>query len=331
MMGSKKMKYREILVSIILSVTFYLNSSPVFAQAFPSKPIKIVLPFAPGGAMDAVARPISDSFFKITGQPLVIENLGGAGGTIGANQVSRSAPDGYSILMGSNGQISIAPFVNPALPYDPSVSLVPIIHIANSPAILYASAKSPYKTLQDVIDDAKRRPGIINFAHPGNGSLGHLTLKLFSQQAGVRFTHVPYKGAGQALVDVASGEIPLIFTHVSTAQPFVSNQMVRPLAVASEKRFFVLNDVPTFSELGFPNLNISLWLGLMAPKGTSSNAIDVIAKTIDTSLKTNEMKSRLALQGFEITGGSPDAFKNFIAEDTERWRKLSKTVDLNEN
>jgi len=306
-------------------------AGPLAAQTFPSKPVRVVLPFAPGGAMDAVALPIGEAFQKATGQSLVIEHVGGAGGLIGTAQAVRAPADGYSLLMASNGQVSIAPFVNVTLAYDPQTDLLPVIHIGNSAAILYASAKSPYKTLQDVIDDARRRPGAINFAHSGNGSLGHLTLELFAQQAGLRFTNIPYKGAGQALQDMASGEVSLIFTHVSTAKPYVDSGKMQPLAVAAEHRLAMLPDVPTFAELGLPDVNVSLWVGLMAPKGTPQDIIDQMAGQVDGVLKTPGMEQRLASQGFEITGGTPGDLKEFIMADTERWRKLSSTVELTRN
>ena len=308
-----------------------LTCSLALGQAFPAKPIKLVLPFAPGGAMDAVARPISEAFQKATGQPLVIENVGGAGGLVGAAQVVRAPPDGYSLLMASNGQISIAPYLNIPLPYNPQTSLLPIINIATNPVILYAGGKTSFRSLQDVVSEAKRRPCEITFAHPGSASLGHLSLKLFAQQAGVRFNNIGYKGAGPALVDVASGEVQLVFTHISTAQPYVSSGRVRPIAVASERRLAQLPDVPTFAEAGLPGVNVSLWVGLMAPAGTSTANIATIARSIDESLRTPEMKSRLEAQGFEIQGGTPRDFSEFITEDRERWRKLAATVDMNAN
>ena len=301
---------------------------PVAAETdFPNKPVKVLIPFAVGGAIDTIARPMGEAFQRATGQPMVIENLGGAGGTIAAAQVLRARPDGYQLLVGSNGPITIAPLILPSLPYDPS-DLVPIVHLADSSNVLYASSESGFNTLNDVLNRARTKPGAVSFAHAGVGSLGHLSIELFAAEANVKFTGIPYKGSGAAVADLGSGQVPLLFTNFSTAQPMVAAGRVRPIAVASEKRLKLLPDVPTFAELGYPKVVAKLWIGLMAPKGTPQSVVNRLGREVNEILREPGMRTRLEGQGWELQGGSPSQLRKVVDEDTKRWRDLSKSVDL---
>ena len=296
--------------------------------AYPAKPIRVLIPFSAGGALDAVGRPLGEAFQRTTGQPWVIENLGGAGGTIATHQIVRAPNDGYQLLLASNGQISVAPYVFPSLPYNPERDLVPIVHIADSSAVLYAGAGSNYRTVQDVLAKARSAPGSVDFAHTGSGSVSHLAMELLSKEAKVKFTAVPYKGAGLALPDLASGQVPLLFTYVSSARPMVESGRVRPIAVAAEKRLDSLPNVPTFAEAGLPEVVAKLWIGLMAPRGTPQSVIARMSREVNTLLATPEIKQRLEPQGLEVKGGSAAQFQQMIADDSARWRELSKVVDL---
>lgn len=294
--------------------------------SYPAKPIRVMIPFPAGGALDAVGRPLGEAFQRSVGQPWVIENLGGAGGTIATAQIARAQPDGYQLLLASNGQISIAPYVYPSLSYDPEKDLVPIIHLVDSTAVLYTSSNSPYQNLKDIL--AKAKSGAVDFAHTGSGSVSHLALELLADQTKVKFTQIPYKGAGLALPDLASGHVPLLFTYVSSAKPMVDAGRIRPLAVAAEKRLESLPDVPTFAELGFPKVVAKLWIGLVAPKGTPQPILDKLAKDVNELLRAPEMKKRLEPQGLVVKGGTPGEFQKVITEDSARWRDLSKVVDI---
>jgi len=310
-----------------------LAVNPAVAQsaaqsAYPEKPVNILIPFAAGGAMDAVARPLADAYAKAHGQSWIIEHLGGAGGTIATTRAVRAPADGYNLLFASNGQVSIAPFVYPSLAYDPSRDLVPVVHLIDSAAVLYAATNSPYHTVADVIQAGKNAAESVSFAHAGNGSLSHLALALLEKQTGARFVAIPYKGAGVAIRDLGGATVPLLFTHVSTARGMVEAGRVRPLAVAAEARLASLPDVPTFSEAGVPDFIVKLWVGLMAPAGTPQPHVDTLATQVNQVLQQPAMRERLAPQGFEVVGGTAQQFRSMIARDTGQWRELSKTVNL---
>lgn len=318
---------RGCLAAVLLAWGI-LGAAPGHAKnSYPAEPLQVMIPFAPGGALDAVTRPIADAYAKKYGQSWVIENLGGAGGTIATRKVASERPDGYHLLMASNGQVSIAPFVYPNLPYKPD-DLAPVIHIADSTAVLYVSTKSPYHTVQDVIAAAKAEPGRISFAQTGNGSISDLALKLLANRTGTTFNVIPYKGAGVAINDIGGGRIPLLFTFVSTAHAPVQAGLMRPLAVASDQRLPSLPDVPTFAELGIAGVVAKLWVGLMAPAKTPKADIDTLSRQVNTLLTDPAIRQRLEPLGLEIQGGTPSAFQQTIDQDTQRWRTLSQTVEL---
>jgi len=302
-----------------------------FAQTadFPGAPVRIVVPYPPGGSLDAVIRPMEDKFQKLTGQSLVIDNVAGAGGLIAGAKVVHSKPDGYTLLLASNGQVSLAPLLYSKVGYDPQKDLVPIIHLVDQVAVLYASAKSPFKTVADVIAAAKATPGAVAFASTGIGSISHLAVELLAQAAGVRFNHVPYKGAAPALQDVAGGQAPLIFTFVGSAKGLTAAGQVRPIAVASDKRLPGLPDVPTFAEAGFPNVAASVWIGLMGPRDMPAAAVQRIAEVADSILKQPDIQQRMAANSMEIRGNLPAAFRDVIQADSAKWTNLAKTVNLN--
>lgn len=314
------------LVALLLLIM--MAGGATAQEQYPRKPITVLVPFAAGGALDAVARPLGDAYAKAHGQPWIIENLGGAGGTIATAKAVRQTPDGYYLLMASSGQVSVAPFVYPSLPYDPATDLVPIVHLVDSTAVLYTSVKSPYRSAKDLVAAAKAAPGSIDFAHTGNGSVSHLALELLQHETGAKFVPIPYKGAGIAIGDLAGGQVPLLFTYVSTAKPMVDAGRVRPLAVASEQRLASLPDVPTFAELGIRNIVAKLWIGLMAPAGTPREIIDVLSRQVNAELTEPGMRARLEPQGLEIKGGSAREFEAMIARDTARWHELSQSVNL---
>ena len=315
--------------ALAIASVLTISAGVALAQGdYPSKPIRVMIPFAAGGALDAVGRPLGEAFQRAVGQPWVIENLGGAGGTIATQQIARAPSDGYQLLLASNGQISVAPFVYASLPYNPERDLVPIVHIADSSAVLYANINSPYRTVHDVIAKARSAPGSLDFAHTGSGSVSHLAMELLAKEAKVKVTPVPYKGAGAALPDLASGHVSLLFTYVSSARPLVEAGKVRPIAVAAEKRLVSLPDVPTFAEAGLPQVVAKLWIGLMAPRGTPQLVVERMAREVNGLLRTQDIRNRLEPQGLEIKGGSAKEFQQMIAEDAARWRNLSKVVDL---
>jgi len=321
-------KLKTVAIVAVLAIGCAGVAPATFADSYPSKPVRMIIPFAAGGALDAPARPIAEEFRKATGQSLVIENLGGAGGVIAATQVVRSPPDGYTLMLGNSGQTSTARYAHASLAYDPRADLVPVVHVSDSAVILYVSARSPYQTVADLVAAAKARPNEVSFAHGGIGGISHLAIELFAHQAGVKFNQIPYKGVGAAMQDIGGGRVEAVFTFISTAQPYVDSKLVRPLAVAAPRRLPTLPDVPTFAEAGLPKVSVSMWIGIMAPRGTPTPVVEKIASVVDSALRNPELRKRLEAQGMEVGGGTPADLKRVIDQDFLLWEELAKVVDL---
>ncbi|ARP96595.1 Bug family tripartite tricarboxylate transporter substrate binding protein [Bordetella genomosp. 13] len=298
------------------------------AAGYPDRPITMVVPYPAGGSLDTVGRPIAQAFEKATGQPMILENAGGAGGLIGAGKVAKSHPDGNTLLLASNGQVTIAPLVYKEIPYDPAADLVPIVHLVDQTAVLYAGAKSPYQTFADVVAAVKAGGDSVQFASSGTGSISHLALELLAQKMGARFNHIPYRGAAPALQDLAGGQVPLLFTFVGSAKPLTASGMVRPLAVAAPRRLAALPDVPTFAELGYPGVEASVWIGLMAPKGTPQDRVERLSDIVGGMLRQPAFQKLMADNNMEVKGGSVPDFRKMMAEDAARWAGLAKTANL---
>ncbi|VTU45574.1 Bug family tripartite tricarboxylate transporter substrate binding protein [Variovorax sp. PBL-E5] len=295
---------------------------------YPSAPVRVIVPYPPGGSLDAVIRPFAEKFQQATGQTLIVENLGGAGGLIAGAKVAQSKPDGYTLFLASNGQVSLAPLLYTSMSYDPERDLVPIIHLTDQVAVLYANAQTPYKTVADVIAAAKAAPGTVAFASTGAGGISHLAIELLGQATGAKFNHVPYKGAAPALQDLAGGQVPLLFTFVGSAKGLTASGHVRPIAVAADKRLPSLPDVPTFAEAGVPGIQVSSWMGLMGPRDMPASAVRRMAEVADDILKQPDFQKQMADISMEIRGGSPASFRAAIQADTVKWSKLAKTVNL---
>ncbi|MCD0501877.1 Bug family tripartite tricarboxylate transporter substrate binding protein [Bordetella petrii] len=291
----------------------------------------MIVPYPAGGSLDTIGRPLSQQFEQSTGQALILENVGGAGGLIGAGRVVKSPADGNTLLLASNGQVTIAPLVYKDMAYDPKTDLVPIVHLVDQTAVLYASSQSPYKTFGDVVQAVKAGKGALQFASSGTGSISHLALELLAQQMQTQFSHVPYRGAAPALQDLAGGQVPLLFTFVGSAKPMVASGRVRPLAVAAQSRLPSLPDVPTFAELGYPEMQASVWIGLMAPKDTPPDRIGRLAEIVDRILAEPGFQKLMADNNMEIKGGSVQAFRNMMDQDGKRWADLARKASLASN
>jgi tripartite-type tricarboxylate transporter receptor subunit TctC len=304
-------------------VVLLLASPAIAADApFPSRPVKIVIPYAAGGSLDVVARVVGQKFHDATGQALVLDNRGGAGGLIGADAVAKAAPDGYTLFMANAAQISIAPALYDKVPYDPQTDFVPITALIDTPMILFASTRFPGTTPQDLVALAKAKPGEVPFASAGNGTVAHLAMEMLQQRAGVRFLHVPYRGAAQALGDIAGGSVDFTFTLLASARGMMEAGTLRPLAIASDARSPSLPAVQSFAELGLPGVVAPVWLGMMAPKGTPDAVVARLDHEFRAALATPEVKERLAAVGADILGYGPERFRRMIEEDTLRWRDV---------
>jgi tripartite-type tricarboxylate transporter receptor subunit TctC len=311
----------------VFSALLLIAATSAFAQSWPAKPIKIVVPFAPGGNVDITARLVAPGLQELLGQPVVIENKPGAGGTIGADLVAKAAPDGYTLLMGSNSTFSVAPSLYPKNPYHPIRDFSPVIAIAATPFILVVNPTGP-KTAKELVDRAKASPGKTTMASAGTGSSNHLLGELFQEIAGVRFTHVPYKGSSQALQDLMGGQVDLHFDQVTSAGNHVTAGKLRALMVTQPKRAALLPDVPTSEEAGYPAFQATNVTGLMAPAGTPRDIIDKVNAATRKILERPAILERLAQIGADSIADTPEKFGAYIQEDFAKWTRIVREANV---
>jgi tripartite-type tricarboxylate transporter receptor subunit TctC len=292
------------------------------AQGYPNRPVKLVVPFPAGGATDVLARAISLYAQDKLGQPIVIDNKPGAGGTIGSDLVAKSDPDGYTLLIATGSTHSIGPLVNPRTPYKVERDFVPIVDVASTTTVMMVSKTVPANNLQEFIRLAKAQPGKLNFGSSGNGTNSHLTGELFKAQAGVFMTHIPYRGTGLVFNDMVSGQVHMLMDNVVTAMPHIKEGRLRILGVTSLKRLPFLPDVPTLHEQGLKNFDVSNWFGLYAPRGTPAEVVNKVNAAYNAALKDPELQKKMALLGATPTGGTPQQMAATVAAETQKWRKL---------
>ncbi len=311
---------KRLLTSLLLSVA---ASSTVTAQAWPTaKPVSLLVPFPPGGSSDAIARTLGAKLQESLGGSFVVDNRGGAGGTIGTAAAKRSAPDGYTVLVTSLGPLVIGPHLLKNVGYDPTKELDYITVAVQAPNVLVVPAASPHKTLADVLTLLKAEPGKMSFASSGNGSSDHITAELFWQQTGTSGMHIPYKGGGPVMTDLLGNQVDASFMNINTALPQIKAGKLRALGITSAKRSPVLPDVPTTDELGIKGLQVYSWQGVAAPKGLP---VDIKAKlhgAIVAALNAPDVKPKLLEQGFEIVANTPQQFTTFQAAEFDRWKKV---------
>ncbi len=298
-------------------------SAAAFAQ-YPNKPIKIIVPFLAGGTTDIMARAVAADLQKAFGQAVVVENRAGAGGNIGADAVAKSAPDGYTFLMGTVGTHAINMALYTKMPYDAVKDFAPVSLVAAVPNILVATPSFPVNSVKELIDLAKKEDGKLTFASSGSGTSIHLSGELFKQLAGVQMTHVPYKGSSAALPDVMSGQVNVMFDNAPSVMPHIKGGKLKAIAVTSSKRAPALPNVPTIAESGLPAFEASSWFGLLAPAGTPKEIVDKVSTQIQKMLQTPEMKERLASQGADGVGNTPEQFAAHIKTEIDKWAKVVK-------
>jgi tripartite-type tricarboxylate transporter receptor subunit TctC len=291
--------------------------------AYPTQPIKLMVPWPPGGGVDTTARMISEPLAQRLGQPIVIDNRGGAGGNIGTEVAARMKADGYNLLMGSISPNAVNVHLYGRLGFDPLKDFTPIVYVSSVPNILVVPANSPFKTVKDVVDFAKANPGKLNYASGGVGSSQHLAAVQFMQVARIDLMHVPYKGTAPAEADVVAGHVSLML-DTTTCLPFIAGGKMRALAVASKKRNPALPNVPTFDEAGLPGIYASSWYGLMAPAGLPRPVLDKLNAEANAVLKAPDFQKRMADFGAEIGGGTPEDFGHFIASEIKRYESIVK-------
>lgn len=299
--------------------------SPVFAQGnYPNKPIRWIVPYAAGGGTDVIARPIALRLGEVLGQPIVYENRGGGGGLIAGEFVARSAADGYTLLVGSGNTHTFPTLLFDKVQYDPVKDYAPITNFVNVPNVLVAHPSFPAKTAQEIVAYGKANPGKISWASSGNGAGGHLALVLFAQQAGIKVVHVPFKGAGPAVVAMLGGETHLLFANTGVFLGHINAGKLRPIAVAAVTRLSLLPNVPTLHESGFPNFESSSYYGLLAPAGTPRPIINRLHGEVVKIIKSPESLERLASVGAFAVANTPEQFAEANRLDVEKWAKVVK-------
>ncbi|MEO8202633.1 MAG: tripartite tricarboxylate transporter substrate binding protein [Betaproteobacteria bacterium] len=315
-----------VLALLVLAVSA-LAAGNASAQAYPAKAVKMIVPFPPAGATDVVGRFVAQKLGERWGQSVIVDNRPGAGGTIGSDLVAKSAPDGYTLLMATSSTHSIGPSLS-KLPYDPIRDFAAIAHVANVPNVLVVSPTLPVKDMKEFIALAKAKPGQLNFASSGNGTIVHLNAELFKMLAGVDLQHIPYKGTALAIPDLANGQIAMLFDSLASVMPHIKSQRARPIALNGRARSPLLPEVPTFAEAGMPAFDTYTWFGLFAPAGTPKDIVAKIHTDVLAALQASDLRERFASVGAEPVGGTQEQFTARILADTAKWAQVIRTAKV---
>lgn len=293
------------------------------AQAWPNKPIRLIVPFPAGGGTDLITREVANRM-QSSGYTFVIENRPGSGGNLGVDAAAKSAPDGYTLAMGQTSNLAINPTLYPKLPYDPQRDLTPVSLVASSPLVVVTGADSPYRSLADVVKAAQAKPGHMNYASSGSGTVAHLAAESFQKVAGVKFTHIPYKGAAQGATDVISGQVQLYVSSIPTLIGHIRSGKMRALAVTSAKRADDLPNVPTIAESGYRGFDAVTWFGIVGPAGLPRDIVARLNDDINKALKDPALQKKLGDLGADVTGSSAEQFGKLIRDDFARWAPIVK-------
>ena len=297
------------------------TAGPAGAQAFPTKPIRLIVTYPPGGGADLMARLVAPKMSEVLGQPVVVENKAGASGQIAAAEVARSAPDGHTLMLDAMSY-AVNPSLYPRMPYDPAKAFTPIAVLVQFPNMLVVTPSFPAKDVKELIAAARSKPGTIAFASSGNGSAQHLSGELFRQRTGVEITHIPYKGGGPALNDVMGGQVPVFFANMASGLQHVKGGKLRALAITGSKRSPALPDAPTMAEAGVPGYEVYEWNAIFAPAGTPAPVIAKLADAIAKAVQSPEFRERVASLGGELPGYGPVEAERFVRTQTELWGKV---------
>jgi tripartite-type tricarboxylate transporter receptor subunit TctC len=310
------------LLALTSSLTASLSTAQTAAQNYPQKPIRMIVPFTPGGSTDILARSIGQELSKAWGQSVIIENIAGAGGSIGADKAAKSPADGYTLLMGHIGTLAVNPSLYPKLPYNPVKDFVPVAWVARVPNVLVVNPNVPAKNVQELVALAKSKPGQLSYGSGGNGSAANLATEYFKMQTETAILHIPYRGTAPAVTDLMGGQIQMLFTGAPAVMGQVKNGQLRALAVSSPKRLDALPDLPTVAEAGYKNFEADQWYGVVAPAGTPRDIVLKLNQQINVALNSAELKKRLTTEGAVATPETPEAFGKLIAQEIERWRPV---------
>jgi tripartite-type tricarboxylate transporter receptor subunit TctC len=324
----RMMKRRQILATSTAVLAVALAPLAARAEGFPSKPVKVIVPFAPGGTTDIIARIMGERIGPALGQTLIVENKAGGGGIIGANELAKSVPDGYTLGMATVSTVAANPAINPKTPYNPLTDFAPIINIAATPNVIAVHPSFPARDYKTFLDVLKKNPGRYSYATSGTGGIGHLQMELYKSLAGVFITHIPYRGAGPALNDTVAGQVPVIFDNMPSALPFIKDGRLIPIVVSAPQRLAVLPDVPTFKEIGMEPVNRMAFYGFVAPKGTPRDVVDKIGAAVRKTLEDPVVKKRIEDTGSVIVGNTPEQFAAQIKAEFEVYKKVVEVQKL---
>lgn len=293
----------------------------VWAQPYPSKSIRLVVPFPAGGATDILARAVSQKLSERLGQSVVVDNKPGAGGTLGSDLAAKATPDGYTLLLATTSTHTIGPAVNPKLPYDAFADFTPVAHVGNAPSIMLVPNSSPAHSVKEWIAYAQARPGQLNYASSGNGTIVQLTAELFKAQAGLFVVHIPYKGTALAIPDLVSGKIDVLFDSLPSGMPHVREGRLRALGVTSAKRSPLAPELPAIAEV-LPGHESNTWFGVFGPKGLAADIVARVNLAVNQTVADPEVREKLARLGIEATGGSPAQFQTLLKTEYDKWRRI---------
>lgn len=316
--------HRKSILSLLLAASAVVGATPTLADNYPSKPLKLIVAFPPGGASDAVGRLYAEKLSEALKQPVVVENKPGAGTAIAAEAAAKAAPDGYTLSLAPAGQLTVLPHINSKLPYDPFKDFAPVSVVASVPYVIAAATNTSISNLKDLVAKAKKEPGKYTYSSCGNGTLCHLSGELFKSLTGTDLLHVPYKGSAPAVTALLGGEVNVSFDTLQVLASQVKAGKVKGLAITSSKRSFLLPDLPTAAEAGVPNLEVSSWFGIVVPAATPKDIVNRLNRELARIAESTEVKGRFAAQGVETLNSSPEGFAKLIRDDHARWGKVVK-------
>lgn len=318
---SFRISFGAALLGILGAVS---SALPAQAQTYPSKPVRLIVPFTPGGSNDVLARVIGEELSQVWKQPVVVENKPGAGGNLGAELVAKAEPDGYTFLIAANNILAINPSLYDQVAFDPIKDFEPVTLLGRLPILLVVNSELPVKSVAELIELAKSSPDGLTYASGGSGTPQHLSGELFKAQAGIKMLHVPYKGNAPAVTDLMGGQVQMLLSPINSVLPHVRSGKLRALGVASTERLPYLPNVPTIAEAGLPGYESDIWVALVAPANTSADIISRVQRDVSSVLALPRVKEKLAAQGIEPTGSSPETLRALIVKDLARWSKVIK-------